>query len=376
MKAFIIATLLAIAAVLPFTGCKQPNRANDAIPSAGDTLTSEAALLTIVDHGDYTSALISNPWDSAAPPLQTLLLVPANRPLPQGLPQGTIIKVPLTNSLVFSSVHAGAIDELGAAGAIKGVCDAAYFKIPAIAGGLADGSIIDAGNSMSPSIERIMLLGPDAILRSPYQNSTAGALETAGIPIIECADYMETTPLGRAEWIKLLGELYGHRDKAATIYDNVAAAYNNIKDKAAAVTDRPKVISETVTDGVWYIPGGNSYMARLFIDAGADYPWSDNTSTGSLPLDFQAVYDKAADADVWLVKSYGKDMTLDALRSIYPLNDRFKAFASGGVYACNTATATLFEDFPFHPEKLLAEYYRIFHPEANDGENLYFKKVN
>lgn len=377
MKFCQIAAATAIFTATLLTGCRQSGSGYDSLTQEGDTITSQASLLTIIDHGDYTTAIIANPWDSTGQPLQTLVLVPADKPLPTQMPDGTVVKVPLRNSLVFSSVHAGVIDELGAIAAIKGVCDAEYFKIPAIAAGLADGSVTDAGNSMSPSLERIMLLNPDAILRSPYQNSTAGALETAGIPIIECADYMESTPLGRAEWIKLLGELYGRRAEAAKIYDDVATTYNNIKEKTAATAHKPKVISETVTDGVWYIPGGNSYMARLFIDAGGEYPWSDNTATGSLPLDFQAVYDKAADADIWLVKSYGKeDMTLDNLRSLYPLNERFKAFGSGGVFACNTATTTLYEDFPFHPEKLLLEYYRIFHPEAGAGETVYFKKCH
>lgn len=356
------------------TACNRTNSSTGTATPDGDTITSKASLLTIVDHGGYTTATIINPWDSTGAPLQRLILLPDTANRPSGLPDGTVIRVPLKNSLVFSSVHAGAIDELGASEAIKGVCDAAYFKIPSITRGLADGTITDAGNSMSPSMERVMMMKPDAILRSPFQNSTAGAVEASGIPIVECADYMETTPLGRAEWIKLLGELYGRREEAARIYNVVAAEYDSIKSNAAKAASHPKVISETVTDGVWYVPGGNSYMARLFADAGGFYPWSDDNNSGSLPLDFQAVYDKASDADIWLIKSYGKDMSLADLRSIYPLNDRFRAFATGGVYTCNTAEKTLFEDFPFHPEKLLREYYLIFHPEAT-GVTVYYKKA-
>lgn len=361
------------------TGCKGTNGSDESDAAEGDTLTHEATLLTIVDHGDYTTATIANPWDSTAGQLQTLVLISAEKLRPAELPRGTVITVPISNSIVYSSVHAAAIDELGAIEAVKGVCDAAYFKIPAIVKGLADGSVVDAGNSMSPSIERILLLGPDAILKSPFQNSSAGGIETTGIPVVECADYMEPTPLGRAEWIKLLGELYGKRDKAAAIYQKVTDEYNAIRAKTAEAATRPTVISETVTDGVWYMPGGNSYMARLFIDAGGDYPWSDDTSsddtsTGSLPLDFATVYDRANDADIWLVKSFGKDITLDDLRSTYPLNERFKAFSAGGVYACNTATSPLFEEFPFHPEKLLREYYNIFHP-SDDSRLTYFNQV-
>lgn len=363
----------AIILTVTAAGCRRGGGDSAASPQ-GDTLTSEAKLLTIIDRGDYTTATILNPWDSAARPLQTLVLIPSGRPVPAGLPQGTVITVPLSNSLVFSSVHAAAIEELGAIGAVKGVCDADYFKIPAIVKGLADGSVVDAGSSMSPSVEKIMLLGPGAILKSPFQNSSSGGIEASGVPVVECADYMESSPLGRAEWIKLLGELYGKREKAAEIYEKVVNDYNEIRRMTASAQKRPKVISETVTDGVWYMPGGNSYMARLFADAGGDYPWSGDTSAGSLPLDFATVYDRAGDADIWLVKTYGKDLTLDGLQSAYPLNERFKAFSSGGVYACNTAGSSLFEDFPFHPEKLLREYYNIFHP-SDTGALVYFHRV-
>lgn len=357
------------------TGCKGGSGGSENNVGGGDTLTCEATLLTIVDHGDYTTATIANPWDSTAGDLQTLVLVAAGKPKPADLPGGTVITVPLGNSIVYSSVHASAIDELGAIGAVKGVCDASYFKIPAIVKGLADGSVVDAGNSMSPSVEQIMLLGPEAILKSPYQNAASSGIEATGAPIVECADYMESTPLGRAEWIKLLGELYGKRAEAAAIYQKVVEEYNAIRSKAAEAETRPTVISETVTDGVWYMPGGDSYMARLFADAGGDYPWSDDNTSGSLPLDFATVYDRASEADVWLVKTYGNDMTLDGLRSISPLNERFKAFKAGGVYACNTATSPLFEEFPFHPEKLLREYYNIFHPSA-DRTLTYYRQVD
>lgn len=340
----------------------------------GDTLTTESELLTIIDFGDYITVDIYDPWRTSDLPSQLFVLIPEGED-PDSLPIGTEIRTPVSNSMVFSSVYAGAIDELGAVEAIKGVCDASYFKIPAIAARLRDGSVIDAGNSMSPSIEAITMLGPDVILRSAFQNATSGALESSGVPVIECVDYMEKTPLGRAEWIKLLGLLYGRRDRADSIYNNVVASYNAVKQMADTVAHRPKVISETVTDGVWYVPGGGSYMARLFADAGGDYPWTDDNSAGSLPLDFAAVYDRAADADIWLVKTYGKDLTLPDLKSIYPLNDRFKAFSSGSVYACNTEATMLFEDFPFHPEKLLREYYTIFHPRSG-GKTHYFKRVD
>ena len=122
-------------------------------------------------------------------------------PLPEGLPDGTVVRVPIERAVVYSSVHAGVMKELGAFSAVRGVCDAQYYTMPEVQRGLADGSIADCGNSLSPTIERLVALKSDAIILSPFQNAGYGVLTNLGVPIIECADYMEHTPLGRAEWI-------------------------------------------------------------------------------------------------------------------------------------------------------------------------------
>lgn len=357
------------------TSCNKTS--SNAIGQGGDTITTTAQLLTIIDHNNYTIVEIKNPWNTSEL-LQRYILVSRNCNIDKTtLPKGTVLEVPLQSSVVYSSVHANAINELGAIDAISGICDAKYYKIPQISNGLLSGNVIDIGSSMSPSIELIITLSPDAILTSPFQNAGHGAIEQLKIPIIECADYMETTPLGRAEWIKLLGILYGKRQLACDIYNNVSQTYNQLKDSIATVTtNRPTVISECVTDGVWYLPGGNSYMAQLFHNAGADYPWKDDNSTGSLQLDFASVYDKAHDADIWLIKTFGRDLTLNELKNNYPLHTQMDAFNNGGVYSCNTEATSFFEDFPFHPELLLREYINLFHPGLLQNSKLiYFKQV-
>lgn len=355
------------------TSCST-NKSSETNISGGDTITAESELLTIVNFDHYTIVDIKNPWQKDAL-LQRYILVNRDNDI-NDTPKGIIVKTPLKSSLVYSSVHAGVIKELGAISAVTAVCDAEYFKIPEIADGLNSGKVIDAGSSMSPSIERILEHQPEAILTSPFQNAGHGAIEQLEIPIIECADYMESTPLGRAEWIKLLGELYGCRDKASEIYNQVRNNYNSLASKTSTIETRPIVISEMVTDGVWYLPGGRSYMARIFNDAGAKYPWDDDQSTGSLQLDFAAVYNRAHNADFWFIKTFDRDLTLDELKSIYPLHSHMDAFSNGGVYSCNTATSSLFEDFPFHPDKLLQDFINIIHPElSQEATTIYYKQV-
>lgn len=348
-----------------------------AAETPGDTLTRSTTLLTIVDHGGYQCVDIADPWNEGRA-LARYVMAPASMPA-DSLPGDRVrVNVPLERSVVYSTVYAGAIGELGGSGRVKGVAEGRYFKQPAIVKGLADGSVTDIGSSMSPNIETLVALRPDAILVSPYQNAGHGAIATLGVPLIEMADYMEPTPEARAEWIKLLGILYGNAGGASAIFDTTVESYNSLAGRAAKATPRPSVVAEQPVDGVWYVPGGRSYMARLFADAGADYPWRDDTSTGSLQLDATTVFDRAHDADYWLLRTAdAADLTMASLAASGPLAPRMKAFAEGRVYASNTSRTSFYEDLPFHPDKVLREFILIFHPSlAAPGEKLiYFKNV-
>lgn len=331
------------------------------LPAGGDTLTRCARALTLIDHGGWTLAEISVPWDSAAPP-KRFALVDRGAALPDLPADVTVVRVPLTRAVVGSAVHVAAIDRLGASDAIAGVTEAEYVGTPAVAARIKSGDIADCGTSTAPVVERIINVEPDAFLATPYAESDHSAISRMKIPVVEMADYLESTPEGRAEWLRLIGRLMGRAAVADSLYAESMARYSALKALAASAPERPKVITEQLTSGVWYVPGGKSYMARLLADAGADYPFADNSSTGSLPLDFAAVFDRAGDADFWLLKTYGTPASLKALEADYPLNARMKAWQSGGVYAANTAEVPLFEEFPFQPELLLADYILIFHP--------------
>jgi len=337
-------------------------------------LMEEATLLRLYDEGDFFKAEVVNPWDTASL-LATYVLVERGVPL-DSMPAGdvTVVEVPLERSLVYSSVHAGVLNEIGASSAVAGVADGGYFKSEPYASKLRSGEMVDVGPSMSPSVEAIVALSPDAVLVSPFENAGHGLLDGAGAAVIECADYMEQTPKGRAEWVKFLGLLFGKGNEALALYDNVVHDYDSIASLVADVAERPVVLTEMLTDGYWFVPGGKSYMSRLLQDAGAKYPWSNDGSAGSLQLDFSSVYAKAADADYWLIRSYGHDISLSDLRSVYLLNSQFKAFKRGNVFVANTAEVPLFEEFPFHPERLLEEYAMIFHPEIMTGKLKYYKR--
>ncbi len=364
-----IRVLLAMLAGLAMWSCGGSNGQQQDV--TGDTLTRNARLLTLVDCGEYRVADIRDPWDTTRV-LQRLVIYPAGTELPADAPVGIWVETPLRNSVVLSTVHIGAIDELGAVKSVKGVADAAYLKIPEIVSGLADGTVTDVGSSMSPVMEQLLMVNPDAVLATPYEGAPLLEVKGSRTPVIAMADWMESTPLGRAEWMLLLGELYGEPVKAQKIYNQVVKDYNDIVSEAAKAKERPQVLTERLTDGVWYVPGGASYMARMVEDAGGGYLWSDDTSAGSLPLSIEQVYDRGTNADVWLIKTYGYDLSLDNLAAENPLYKRFKALSTSKVYGVNTAESMLFEEFPFHPERLLNDYYLMFHPDKT-GQLRYYR---
>ena len=317
---------------------------------------------TVTPCNGYTKVEVRDPWHEGKL-LQRYLLVPRENPLPAGMSAGTVVRVPLRNIVVYTAVHANALDELGVLDKIVGVCESRYIKIPAVIERLSAGLIHDLGKSTSPNIEIMIDSGAEAIIASPFDNGSYGAVEKIGIPIIECADYMETDPLGRAEWIKFLGLFTGQSELADSLFRETEANYLKLKTLADTVASRPKLMTELKYGATWYVSGGESYMARIFEDAGADYLFRYLPGAGGVPLSFETVLERAIHADIWLF-TYNRDdeMSYAALRSDYTSFERFDTFRNRHINGCNTNYALYYEEVPMHPDYLLAELIAIFHP--------------
>ena len=355
--------LISLATLLLLTvQCHNPKTQKSGGEAANDTLVHYADLLSITRHDGFTDVAVTNPGTPpdcctaiCSCPRRRAACQPAARYGGEDSPRKD------TGLLVGSR---SALELLGALDRIGGVCDLAYIKTPALLDRASQGKLVDAGNSMSPDIERVMELSPDAILLSPFENAGYGRIGKMGIPIIECADYLETSPLGRAEWIKLLGLLYGKEAEADSLFAQIEQRYNALKEQLEQSGSRPMVISELKSGSAWYMPGGKSYMARLFADAGGAYPWSDNGESGSIPLSFETVFNRAGEADIWLIKSFNVgQLSYRALQKEYAPYARFKAFRNHNIYGCNTAECNYYEETPFRPDLLLQELAALFHPD-------------
>ena len=433
----------ALLALLVLTAC-QGGKTTAGEAEEGDTLKMKyAKLLTIVKYGEkgtassdkdaedaeyqYAEVNVANPW-KAGTLLHRYILIPKGeegdktvtrlalqRTSGMGCTTDTV-RTPVERSAVFIAPHCQLMYELGCQQAIRGVCDLNYINIPdvrkraASAGNASSGnasaqnSIVDCGSSMAPDIERIIALKPEAILVSPFENSGGyGKLDKLHIPIIEAADYMESSPLGRAEWMKFYGMLFGKDKnisttvagkalttvagkaseatlpascelKADSLFAKIEKEYLKLKAEAGKLPKGLSILTERKTGNVWYVPGGQSTIGILLKDANARYIFSDDKHSGSLPMSPEQILAKGSQVDVWAFKYFGgAPLSQVQLLQEYDGYKALAAFSRGNIYQVDTSTVPYFELTNFHPELLLREFIILAHG-SRFGKLKFYKK--
>lgn len=423
IKIYIFGALLAL---LVLTAC-QGGKTTAGEAEEGDTLKMKyAKLLTIVKHGEkgtaslnndvedaeyqYAEVNVANPW-KAGTLLHRYILIPKGkegdemvarlalqRTSGMGCTTDTV-RTPVERSAVFIAPHCQLMYEMGCQQAIRGVCDLDYINIPdvkkraastgkAAAGKTSAGnSIVDCGSSMAPDIERIIALKPEAILLSPFENSGGyGKLDKLHVPIIEAADYMESSPLGRAEWMKFYGMLFGKEEgksngisgscepKADSLFAKIEKEYLKLKAEAAGYPKGLSILTERKTGNVWYVPGGQSTIGILLKDANARYIFEDDEHSGSLAMSPEQILAKGKQVDVWAFKYFGgAPLSQAQLLQEYDGYKALAAFSRGNIYQVDTSMVPYFELTSFHPELLLGEFIILAHGERF-GKLRFYKK--
>lgn len=372
----VLLPLLGLAGLL-FCGCQSPGSRRSGAAAVGDTIKPRyATLLRYIEGPGWEVAEVLDPWHRGQV-LQRYVMVPRGKKLPQSLPEGTLVRVPLERAVAFSAVHAALLADCGRLRQVAGMTDVDYVLAPVVRQAISSGRIRNVGSAMSPDVERILGVHPDGVLVSAYEQSDYGALSRTLVPLIVCADYMETTPLGRAEWASFFGRLFGCRAATDSLFRQAEGAYGQLRRRVAGIKSRPAVLHDKKDGASWFVPGRCSTVGQLLADAGGRYVYPDNDKSGSVALDFEAVYACAAQADVWVVK-YGApvDLTRTALAADYPPYRRFTAWQHGRMYGCNTLKVPYYDETPFHPERLLADWIKMLHPEVLPQYKLrYFKPM-
>ncbi|MBQ5663815.1 MAG: ABC transporter substrate-binding protein [Bacteroidaceae bacterium] len=373
MRVF-IAFFIVICTILQSCGRVAPV-ANVAV--VGDTLPMRhSSLLQMVECGGYTVVNVKNPWKENTY-LHRYILSHKDSVAPL-VPQGfTLLRTPVSNQLIFATLHAQLFVTLGCEEAISGVCDARYMSVPQVSEALHSGKIVDCGSSVDVNLERLMELSPEAAWVIPFKNGGYGKMERVDIPLIECVDYMENSPLGGAEWVRFYGRLLGVADKADSLFFAVCDNYERVKKAVASCATRPRMMCELKTGSAWYMPGGGSTMGQLYRDAGANYLFGDDNSSGSVPFSFETVLSRADSADVWLIK-YGadRDKSYSSLEQEFAGYALLRPFREKSIFACNVSNKRFYEETPFRPDILLEELACLLHPELNDDYKFrYYEKL-
>ena len=331
---------------------------------------------TVQIYDDYKEITVRDPWDTTRV-LQNYILVDKNRELPDKLPKGTVIRTPLERIVVYSTVHSTTLQEIGVIESIIGVCEPEHINIDFIQKGIQNGSITNLGQAANPVIEKIVEINPEAIWATPIQGLTYGRIDKTAVPVIETPDYMETTPLGRAEWIKFYSFFFNKEAYVDSLFERTVQNYNAIKEKTASVNHRPTVFLDLMYRGIWYTSGGKTCISQMLADAGATYIWQDDDKAIAIPFAFEQVLEKAGDADFWLIKyNNANTLTYNLLEKEYKLYSYFEAFKSRNIYESNTRKTAYYEDLPIRPDYILQDFATIFHPDLFPNHTLrYYSKM-
>lgn len=371
-------------------GCnlkKNSGGASDNAPLTGKDRKTEilyAKGFTIDYFKDFKLVSIISPFGKQNDTIR-YILQKKGAPRPKGYADAQRIEIPVGKLVATSSTHIALLELLGSEDILTGLASTQYVYSPKIMAMVKAGRISEIGVSGGLNEEKIVEMAPDLVMTIAGPDGRADhypTLEQAGISYLVNAEWVEKTPLARAEWLKLMAALLDKEELANEKFEKIAGEYNRLAKLAAASGSKPTVLSGLNTKDAWFMPGGDGYMAVFFKDAGADYPWKNTGTTTSLPLSFEAVYPKALQADYWV--NVGFDPS-DNRQNILAQDARyadFKAFKTGQMYSYNnrvnaSGSNDFFESGNINPHIVLSDLIRIFHPELlPDHQLVYYKQIH
>jgi iron complex transport system substrate-binding protein len=322
--------------------------------------------------------------DSLAHKTDTLeyVLVQRGYPAPAGYPRAQVITIPVRTIVGMSSMHIALADFAEVADRITGLGSLQYVTSPAVRKNIQAGKVAEVGLDGNMNAERVIAMHPDVVMVMGNPDAGFGLYKTlteAGIPVLLNTEWLESTPLGRTEWVKVMGAMVNKEPMVNKKFDSLARAYNSLAQLGRQAAVKPRVIIGMPFKGEWFVPAGSSYMAQFLRDAGATYKWSGTQGGGSLPLNFEAVAPEALAADYWLNIGY-----VDSKADILSKDARyggFRPFKTGQVYNNDNRINDLgsndyWESGEVSPQVILADMIRILHPELLPAHPLvYYKQL-
>ena len=282
------------------------------------------------------------------------------------IPNGyTRLNIPIKSAICMTSLQLSNFLKLDIPELVVGITSTRHLHNQKMNQQLKEGKTHKIGIEGNFDNEVIIAINPDVIFISPFKRGGYDAIRNVEIPMIPHLGYKELTPLGQAEWIKVIGLLTGNASLANSTFEAIESRYNNLKSIVDTVKRRPTVFSGEMRGGNWYAVGGRSFLAQLFRDAGGDYFLKENEESGGVTLDYETVYTNAAHADYWrIVNSFEGEYSYNVLKEQDNRYTDFDAWKKHGVIYCNMKEVPFYERMPVEPEVVLADFIHVFHPDV------------
>lgn len=358
------------------TSCKQNNEVtNEKITSSKNEI-QYAKGLEIYKCKGYSIVKITTPWPEAKENF-TYVLQDGNAIIPDSLKKFTSIQVPIKSIVVTSTTHIPALEMLGVENTLVGFPNTDFISSEKTRKRIDTGKVREVGTNETLNTEVLIDMGPDVIVSFGLNNSnpTLDNLQKSGLKVMLNGDWTEQSPLGKAEWIKFFGALYGLDTRANALFSEIENEYTNTLALAKKATKKPSVLSGAMFQDQWYVPQGESWASLFLKDAQSNYLWSDTKGTGSLSLPFETILDNARNADYWIAP--GDFSTLKQMSDSNPHYSEFDSFKNKKVYSYGINKGAkggilYFEWSPTRPDWVLKDLIKIFHPELLPNHQLFF----
>ena len=372
--------LLYVGVVVCIASCAGRGQ-HPAAPVAGssDSVTVEYAQgFTIEKHGDITLLTVSNPWQGAKNVMYRYALCPKGKEIPAEYSSYMIIYTPVERVICMATTHVAMLSALGKTLSIRALSGAAFVSDTSVRKAIDNGQVVDIGYDQGLNYEKIISLNPDVIFAYGVGDELTGSkarLASLGQKVVFNAEYLERTALGKAEWIKFMAAFYDCEKQATEKFDVIRDEYQALCRLAKDGERQPKILCGLPWQGIWYIPGGKTWMAAMIADAGGDYLWKENTSHESIPVNIETIVHQGVTADLWI--NTGAARSLDEIRSVDERLSLVKPFQTGAVYN-NAARAgfgggnDFFESGVVNPHIILKDMIKIFHPDLLPDHHLYY----
>ena len=383
-KQFSRLSILLIMAIVIISGCKTSGNKSGPKISEGRNENTAAKRFKLEQRGGYTKLTSINPWQGADNVTQIFNLVKRGTRLSEEIDSSTVIYVPLNKIVCMSTTHISMISALGAENTISGVSGTSFIYSENLNKNVEKGQILDVGYESSLNKELILKIAPDLIMMYGIGSESAGyvsKIKELGIKVLFNADYLETDPLSKMEWIKVFGALYCKERLADSIYHSEVENYNKLKTFISGnITYRPKVLLGLPYKDTWYVSPGNSFASKLINDAGGDYLWKNTESSVSMPYGIENVYIAALNADFWLNIGSARDKAEISIAD--QRLSELPCFKTGNLFNNNNRVTVnggndYWESGTIYPHLILKDIATILHPELfNDRTLFFYRKIN